>query len=135
MPSRGLIGSFNHVMCCHSTDRLFICCHSTDRLLICCHSTDRLWLLPLRTDFGAAIPLTDFGCCHSRQTLVGSIMRCHTKGTCTSTPVGSTTSIDVRDQTYLPLGTYPLLGYKKFHSRLTPGITALSNTDLSGQII
>jgi hypothetical protein len=26
--------------------------------------------------------------------------------------VGSTTSIDVRDQTYLPLGIYPLLGYK-----------------------
>jgi hypothetical protein len=117
-------------------------CHLMDlqaHLIISCAAiplTDFSYAAIPLTDFSyAAIPLTDFGCCHSRQTLVGSIMRCHTKGTCTSTPVGSTTSIDVRDHTYLPVGTYPLLGYKYFHSRLTPGITALSNTYLSGQII
>ena len=32
MPSHGLTGSFCHLICCHSTDRLLICWNSTDRL-------------------------------------------------------------------------------------------------------
>ena len=140
-------------------DRLITCCHSTDRLYLlllptdftCCHirktlgaaTSDRLWMLSLPTDFG---------CCHSRQTFYPTApslaqlpsLSYHALpqyGQTRSTPVGSTTSFGSMFETILIsiIGIYyhswdANTTQKVTHSRLTPGIVALSDTHLPEQI-